>query len=39
MAGDFEMPKVLSADSKDMLKAILDVNPDTRYLLSYTAIP
>lgn len=31
MAGDFELPKVLSQESKEMLKCILDVNPETRY--------
>jgi 5'-AMP-activated protein kinase catalytic alpha subunit len=33
MAGDFEMPKILSPDSKEMLKSILDVNPETRYTI------
>jgi len=31
MTGDFELPKILSADSKDILKNILNVNPETRY--------
>lgn len=35
MGGDFETPKVLSSESKDMLKAILDVNPETRYAIEY----
>jgi 5'-AMP-activated protein kinase catalytic alpha subunit len=39
MAGDFETPKVLSADSRDMLKAILDVNPDTRYSPAHAGTP
>lgn len=33
MAGDFEMPKILSLESKDILKHILDVNPETRYTI------
>ena len=31
MSGDYEQPKVLTPDSKDMLRHILDVNPETRY--------
>jgi 5'-AMP-activated protein kinase catalytic alpha subunit len=31
MAGDFEMPKILSLESKEMLKCILAVNPEIRY--------
>jgi 5'-AMP-activated protein kinase catalytic alpha subunit len=34
MAGDFEMPKILSAGSRQILKSILDVNPDTRYSIN-----
>jgi 5'-AMP-activated protein kinase, catalytic alpha subunit len=31
MAGEYEQPKVLTGDSKDMLRNLLNVNPDTRY--------
>ena len=30
MTGEYEQPKVLTADSKDMLKQILNVNPEHR---------
>ena len=29
--GQYEQPKVLTADSKEMLKNILNVNPESRY--------
>lgn len=31
MAGDFDLPKILSQESKDILKNILNVNPETRF--------
>lgn len=31
IAGDFEMPKILSSDAKEILKSILNVNPETRF--------
>lgn len=31
IAGDFEIPKFLSAESRDILRNILNVNPETRY--------
>ena len=31
MAGDFELPRVLTPDSKEMLKCVLNVNPETRF--------
>lgn len=34
MAGDFELPKILSQDSKDILKNILNVNPETRFKIT-----
>jgi 5'-AMP-activated protein kinase catalytic alpha subunit len=34
IAGDFEMPKILSAEARDILRNILNVNPETRYKLS-----
>ena len=33
MAGEYETPKVLSADSKDLLKGILTTNPEARFRL------
>lgn len=33
ISGDFDMPKILSSEAKDILKHILNVNPDTRYKL------
>jgi 5'-AMP-activated protein kinase catalytic alpha subunit len=34
MAGDFEMPKLLSSDARDILRGILNVNPETRFKIS-----
>lgn len=34
MAGEYEQPKVLTADSKEMLRCILNVNPDARYKIN-----
>lgn len=31
IAGDFEMPKVLSAEARDILRSVLNVNPETRF--------
>lgn len=31
MSGEYEEPKVLTVQSKEMLKAILNVNPDFRF--------
>ena len=31
MSGEYEEPKVLTVQSKEMLKAILNVNPDSRF--------
>ena len=31
MAGDFELPRILTPLSKEMLKSILNVNPETRF--------
>ena len=31
MSGEYETPKILSAESKDILKGILNTNPDTRF--------
>lgn len=33
MSGQYEQPKVLTAESKEILKHILDVNPQTRYTI------
>jgi hypothetical protein len=33
MAGDYEVPKILTEDSKDILKCILNVLPDSRYTI------
>jgi 5'-AMP-activated protein kinase catalytic alpha subunit len=30
MAGEFEMPKYISLDARDMLKKILDIDPESR---------
>ena len=34
IAGDFEMPKVLSSDGREILRNVLNVNPETRFKLS-----
>lgn len=31
MSGEYETPKILSTDSKEILKGILNTNPDTRF--------
>ena len=31
MAGDFQMPKFLTSESRDILRNILNVNPQTRF--------
>jgi 5'-AMP-activated protein kinase catalytic alpha subunit len=31
MSGEYETPKILSAESKDVLKGILNTNPETRF--------
>lgn len=31
MAGDYEVPRILTQDSKDILKGILNVNPEKRF--------
>ena len=34
IAGDFEMPKILTSEARDILRCILNVNPDTRYKIA-----
>jgi 5'-AMP-activated protein kinase catalytic alpha subunit len=34
MSGDYEQPKVLTGESKDILRHLLDVNPETRYKIN-----
>lgn len=31
MAGEYEVPKILTADSRDILRNVLNVNPETRF--------
>ena len=31
MAGEYETPRILSAESKDILKGILNTNPEKRF--------
>ena len=31
MAGEYETPKILSVESRQILKGILNTNPDTRF--------
>lgn len=33
MAGDFELPRFLSVDSKEIIKNILNVNPEARFTI------
>ena len=33
IAGDFKIPKFISANARDILKGILNVNPEKRYKL------
>ena len=34
IAGEFQMPKFLSPEAKDLLKKILNIDPEKRYTLA-----
>jgi hypothetical protein len=34
MTGEYEQPKVLTSDSKEILKCILNTNPEKRFKVS-----